>query len=85
MHATIDIDSVGHWTIDNYEALMGLAAYRYLAQRVGDTAELAWATQEYDSLLAATNAALEKTIRRFHLHYLPCSIDAPNTSNPMIR
>jgi len=81
MHATIDIDSVGHWTIDNYEALMGLAAYRYLAQRVGDTAELAWATQEYDSLLAATNAALEKTIRHFHLHYLPCSIDAPNTAN----
>ena len=78
---TEDIDTFGYWTIDNYEALMGLTAYRYLAERVGDTAEAAWANQEYDSLLAATNRTLQATIRRYHLHYLPCSMVEPNTSN----
>ena len=29
---TNDIDSNGYWTVDDYEALMGLAAYRYLAR-----------------------------------------------------
>ena len=43
MEETDDIDANGYWTIDNYEALMGLAAYRWLAQQVGDTAEAAWA------------------------------------------
>jgi hypothetical protein len=81
MHPTIDIDTPGYWTIDDYEALMGLAAYRYLAQRIGDAGEAAWATTEYDSLQAATNRRLEATIRRYHLRYLPCSLVAPNTAN----
>jgi hypothetical protein len=37
MEATNDIDSDGYWTVDDFEALMGLAAYRYLA--------VAWATR----------------------------------------
>lgn len=78
---TNDIDSNGYWTVDDYEALMGLAAYRYLAQRVGDASETAWATAEYNSLLAATSATLTATIHRYHLDYLPCSILQPNTAN----
>ena len=31
MEATNDIDTQGYWTTDDYEALLGLAAYRYLA------------------------------------------------------
>ena len=81
MHRTDDIDTTGYWTIDNYEALMGLAAYRYLAQRIGDSAEATWATAEYDSLLAATNQTLDATISRNHLHYLPCSMLEPNIDN----
>ena len=81
MGMTNDIDSNGFWTIDDYEALMGLAAYRYLARRVGNRTELSWATTEYDALLAATNRTLRSTIARFHLTYLPCSILEPNTSN----
>ena len=81
MNRTPDIDTLGYWTVDNYEALMGLAAYRYLAGRVGDAAEAAWATSEYDSLLAATNRTLQATISRYHLHYLPCSMTEPNTFN----
>ena len=81
MESTDDIDTVGYWTIDDYEALMGLAAYRYLAQRIGDTAEATWATQQYDSLLAATNQTLDATISQYHLDYLPCSMLEPNTAN----
>ena len=81
MHRTIDIDFPGSWTIDNYEALMGLAAYRYLAQTIGDAGEAAWATQQYDSLLAATNQTLTATIRKYHLGYLPCSMLDPNSAN----
>jgi hypothetical protein len=81
MHVTDDIDSNGLWTIDDYEALTGLAAYRYVAERLGDATETAWAAAQYDSLLAATNATLDATISRYHLDYLPCSMVQPNTSN----
>ena len=81
MHRTSDIDTLGYWTIDNYEALLGLAAYRYLAQSIGDPTEAAWATKEYDSLLTATNRTLDATIRRYGLHYLPCSMLEPNSFN----
>ena len=81
MGSTNDIDSQGYWTIDDYEALMGLAAYRYLAQRVGDSSEVKWATSQYDALLAATSATLDATTRQFNLSYLPCAILEPNTSN----
>ena len=81
MGATNDIDTQGYWTTDDYSALIGLAAYRYLAQRVGDASEAAWATAQYTSLLSATNKALDATITRYHLDYVPCSIFRPNTAN----
>ncbi len=81
MMKTNDIDANGYWTIDNYEALMGLTAYRWLAQQVGYTAEATWAATEYASLLRATNATLGATISTNHLNYLPCSMVEPNTSN----
>ncbi len=81
MAATNDIDTQGYWTTDDYSALIGLAAYRYLAQRVGNTSEAAWATAQYASLLFATNKALDATIARYHLDYVPCSIFRPNTAN----
>ena len=39
MEKTNDIDANGYWTIDNYEALTGLATYRWLAQQVGNTGQ----------------------------------------------
>jgi hypothetical protein len=78
---TDDIDTNGLWTVDDYEALMGLAAYGYLATRVGNAAEALWATAEYNSLLADTNRTLTATIARYHLSYLPCSMVQPNTAN----
>ncbi len=81
MESTNDIDFEGYWTIDNYEALLGLAAYRYLAQSIGDGVQVAWATQQYDHLLSATNRTLDATIDRYGLSYLPCSMLEPNSSN----
>ena len=81
MQATDDIDTQGYWTTDDYEALLGLAAYRYLAVAVGNTTEATWASREYDQLLGATNTVLTATIRHFGLDYLPCSILQPNTAN----
>jgi hypothetical protein len=81
MEVTNDIDTQGEWTQDDEEALLGLAAYRYLAQRVGDRAEAAWAAQQYGSLLAATDAAVSSTIAADHLDYLPCAVFQPNDAN----
>lgn len=81
MGVTDDIDTDGLWTVDDYEALMGLAAYRYLATRLGDRAEVAWADDQYDGLLAATNTTLDATIAEYHLTYLPCSMVQPDSAN----
>ncbi len=81
MEETNDIDANGYWTIDNYEALMGLAAYQWLAERVGNTGQATWAASEYASLLAATSKTLDATISAYHLNYLPCSMIEPNTDN----
>jgi hypothetical protein len=81
MEETNDIDTNGYWTTDDFAALLGLAAYRYLAQRIGDLSEAAWAMQQYNSLLAATNSALDSTIARYRLDYLPCSMLQPNSAN----
>jgi hypothetical protein len=81
MEETNDIDANGFWTIDNYEALMGLWSYRWLAQQVGDSGEASWATSQYNSLLAATSKTLNATISAHRLTYLPCSMTEPNTAN----
>ncbi|MFZ0666440.1 MAG: hypothetical protein WAM97_11850 [Acidimicrobiales bacterium] len=81
IEATDDIDTDGYWTVDDFEALMGLAAYEYLAGRVGDEAQKQWAAAEYKSLLQATNSTLETTIHQYGIDYLPCSMLEPNTEN----
>ena len=81
MEKTNDIDANGYWTIDNYEALMGLWADHWLAQKVGDASEAKWAAAQYASLLKAVNKTLDATIAAGHLNYLPCSMTEPNTDN----
>ena len=81
MEATDDIDTQGSWTTDDYESLLGLAAYGYLATALGNATEAAWAEAQYGSLLAATNTVLGQTISRDGLDYLPCSLLQPNTAN----
>jgi hypothetical protein len=81
MEKTNDIDANGYWTIDNYEALTGLATYQWLAQKVGSTAQAKWAAAQYASLLSATSKTLDATISANQLNYLPCSMTEPNTDN----
>ena len=78
---TPDIDADGYWTIDDYSALMGLAAYRWLTQQLGDRTEYQWANNEYNSLLGAVNQTLTATITKYGLTYLPCSMLEPNDNN----
>ena len=81
MEATNDIDSNGYWTVDDYEALIGLAAYRYLAAALGNPTEAAWAARQYDSLLAAMNTTLAATIAATTSTTCParCSSPTPRT------
>jgi hypothetical protein len=81
MQKTNDIDANGYWTLDNYEALTGLATYRWLARRVGNAAQARWAARQYAGLLRATTATLRATMSAHHLSYLPCSMTEPNTAN----
>lgn len=81
MEPTDDIDTQGLWTVDDFEALLGLAAYHYVALAIGNTTEADWAVQQYRNLLDATNAVLAETIAADHLDYLPCSLTQPNTAN----
>jgi hypothetical protein len=78
---TNDIDANGYWVSDNYEALLGLAGYGYLAKVMGNTAQEQWATSQYNSLLAAVNSTLSSTISSNNLNYIPCSMVEPNTDN----
>ncbi len=78
---TNDIDANGYWVSDNYEALLGLAGYEYLAHVMGDTSEEHWAAGEYSSLLRAVNSTLSTTISTNNLDYIPCSMVEPNTAN----
>jgi hypothetical protein len=78
---TNDIDANGYWVSDNYEALLGLAGYEYLAKVMGNTAQETWAAGEYSSLLAAVNSTLSSTISSNNLNYIPCSMLEPNTAN----
>lgn len=78
---TGDIDANGYWVSDNYEALLGLAGYQYLARVLGNTAQEQWAAAEYSSLLQAVNSTLSSTISSNNLNYIPCSMVEPNTAN----
>ena len=50
--------TTGFWTVDNWSALMGLAAYKYICHTLGNATEETWATVEYNSLLASVNNVL---------------------------
>jgi NPCBM-associated, NEW3 domain of alpha-galactosidase len=81
MEETSDIDANGYWTSDNFEALLGLASYVYLAKAVGNQAQASWGEAEYASLQKAVDATLAHTTTTYHLDYLPCSMVEPNTYN----
>ncbi|GAG62281.1 unnamed protein product, partial [marine sediment metagenome] len=78
---TNDIDSNGYWTVDNWSAMMGLLAYKYVCQRLGEREELSWAENEYNDLLRCVDAKLTETINTNNLNYIPVSMVQSNNKN----
>jgi hypothetical protein len=76
-----DNDSGGTWLFDDESALAGLAAYQYIAQRIGNTAEAQWASGAYASLLKATNAGLAANEQANGFDFLPCEVNQPVTAD----
>jgi hypothetical protein len=76
-----DNDSGGAWLFDDETALAGLAAYRYIATRIGDTTEAQWAASQYTSLLNAVNAGLAANEKANNFDFLPCEVNQPVTAD----
>jgi hypothetical protein len=76
-----DNDSGGTWLFDDEAVLAGLAAYRYIATRIGDPAEAQWADSQYTSLLNATNAGLAANEQASGADFLPCEVNQPVTAD----
>jgi hypothetical protein len=79
--ASNDNDSEGRWTFDDYSALAGLAAYKYIATEIGNTAEAEYAQTAYSSLLTHLDADLAANESANGFAYLPCEVDQPNSAN----
>ena len=79
--ASFDNDSSGRWLFDDYSALEGLAAYRYIANAIGNTGEARWADSAYSKLLDSLNTVLAANESANGFDYLPCEVDKPNSSN----
>ena len=76
-----DNDSMGRWLFDDYSALIGLAAYRYIATVIGNTTEATWADGQLTSLMSATNTALTANQQASKFSYLPCEVDVPTSAD----
>ena len=81
MKITDDIDSKGCWTVDNWSALTGLSAYRFLCLELGQNQEAQWAQHEYEDLLDCLNKVVSATLQQHGLNYLPVSPVEPNDAN----
>lgn len=88
------IDARGQWTVDNWSALFGLAAYRYLcaelkaagaagaAARDALAGEIGWSLAQYAGLMKAYNDRAAAMIRRDSLPYLPISLTDSRARSP---
>jgi hypothetical protein len=81
LRSNFDNDSTGKWILSNYSALIGLAAYKYIATRIGQPAEATWAQQAYTSLHNALNTVIGRNQQTNGFNFLPCEVHRPNTAN----
>ena len=81
LKASDDNDSGGTWLFDDETALAGLAAYKYIATRIGNTSEAQWADGAYTSLLNAVNTALSASESANGFDFLPCEVNVPVTGD----
>ena len=81
LQSSFDNDSEGTWLFDDETALAGLMAYKYIATRIGETAEAQWADGAYTSLLNAVNAGLSANESANGFNFLPCEVNTPTTAD----
>ena len=81
LKASFDNDSGGVWLFDDETALAGLAAYKYIATRIGNAAEAQWAAGAYTSLLNAVNKGLAANESANDSDFLPCEVNQPITAD----
>ena len=78
MRRTTAIDSLGYWTVDNWSALTGLAAYNYICTQLGENDEASWARAQYGSLLEACEKRLAALREETGICYIPISLTEAN-------
>ncbi|MFJ7214997.1 RICIN domain-containing protein [Amycolatopsis sp. NPDC098790] len=81
LKTNFDNDSTGRWLFSNFSALQMLASYKYIATKLGRTAEATWANTAYTSLLTALNTVVGRNQSANGFSYLPCEVDKPNSAN----
>ena len=81
LRQSFDNDSGGTWLFDDETALAGLSAYKYIATRIGETAEAQWADGAYAGLLKAVNTALGTNEQTNGFDFLPCEVGIPTTAD----
>ncbi|MFL6073149.1 MAG: RICIN domain-containing protein, partial [Mycobacteriales bacterium] len=81
LRTSFDNDSSGTWLFDDFAAIMGLAAYKYLASRIGNTTEASFADTQMRNLATATANALAANESANHFAFLPCEVDKPMSAN----
>ncbi|MGI6264613.1 MAG: bacterial Ig-like domain-containing protein [Acutalibacteraceae bacterium] len=72
---SLDNNPYDYLVVDDFTALHGLTAYRYLCREWGDTDEEAWATQQMTALNGALNAALDDFMRRHDVDWYMCAMN----------
>lgn len=81
LKTSFDNDSSGKWSLSNYSALIGLAAYKYIATRIGQTAEATWAQGAYTNLHNALNTVIGNNQTTNAFSFLPCEVTRPDSAN----
>jgi hypothetical protein len=81
LKTNFDNDSTGKWILSNYSALIGLAAYKYIASRIGQTAEATFAQTTYTNLHNSLNTVIGNNQAANGFNFLPCEVQRPNTAN----
>jgi hypothetical protein len=81
LKTNFDNDSTGKWILSNYSALISLAAYKYIATRLGQTAEATFAQNAYTSLHNSLNTVIGNNETANAFSFLPCEVQRPNSAN----
>jgi hypothetical protein len=79
--SSFDNDSTGTWLFDDNSAIIGLAAYKYIAAQIGNATEATWADGQLTSLVNGTNAAIQSNQQSNGFGYLPCEVNVPMSAD----